>query len=113
MTAIAIALLSAAGALGRVLATRRLGGGARATLAVNVAGSATLGLLVGAGAGDDLLLYAGTGALGSFTTFSTWMVEADRIARHHDLAPAARLLVLATLSGAAALAAGWAIGSLA
>lgn len=45
------------------------------TLAVNVTGAFLLGWLV-AGDGDrDVLWVFGTGFLGSFTTFSTWMWE--------------------------------------
>ena len=37
-------------------------------------------MLVGAGVGGDALLICGTGFLGAFTTFSTWMVERRYIA---------------------------------
>jgi fluoride exporter len=45
------------------------------TLAVNLAGSFTLGLIAGSGPGDALPVLAGIGFLGGFTTFSSWMVE--------------------------------------
>jgi CrcB protein len=45
-----------------------------ATLTVNVVGSFVLGLLTFLTAGDDLLLFLGTGACGSFTTFSSFSV---------------------------------------
>jgi CrcB protein len=64
--------LAAAGGLGavaRVLAGR--------TLLVNLSGALALGLLIGAGVGGDALRVAGAGFLGGYTTFSTWMLEAD------------------------------------
>jgi CrcB protein len=48
---------------------------ARGTLAVNLSGAFAAGLLTGAGVGATALLIAGTGFLGAYTTFSTWMVE--------------------------------------
>jgi CrcB protein len=49
------------------------------TLAVNVSGSLLLGLLTGAHLAGDALLLAGTALLGSYTTFSTWMLESHRL----------------------------------
>ena len=45
------------------------------TAVVNLAGSFALGLLIGAGPSDTTLRLVGGGFLGSFTTFSSWMVE--------------------------------------
>lgn len=45
------------------------------TLAVNLVGAFSLGLLVGAGDLESPLTVALAGFLGGFTTFSTWMVE--------------------------------------
>jgi CrcB protein len=52
------------------------------TLAVNLSGSFVLGLLVGAGVGGDAYLITGVAALGSYTTFSTWMLDSERLVRH-------------------------------
>lgn len=49
-------------------------------LAVNLVGAFLLGLLVGAHPSDVAVVALGTGFLGSFTTFSTWMVETDAFA---------------------------------
>ena len=49
------------------------------TFAVNASGAFALGVLVGTGPGSDALLVAGTGLLGSYTTFSTWMLETHRL----------------------------------
>ena len=45
------------------------------TLTVNLTGSLVLGFLLGAYQDSPLIWFAGTGFLGSFTTFSTLMVE--------------------------------------
>jgi fluoride exporter len=52
------------------------------TLAVNLSGSFGIGLLAGAGVGGDAYLLAGTAALGSYTTFSTWILDSERLVRH-------------------------------
>jgi CrcB protein len=49
------------------------------TLAVNLSGAFLLGLLVGATTDEDVLRLAGTGFLGAYTTFSTWMLETHRL----------------------------------
>jgi CrcB protein len=49
------------------------------TMAVNVSGAFALGALTVAGVGGDAWLLAGTATLGSFTTFSTWMLETERL----------------------------------
>lgn len=50
-----------------------------ATFAVNVVGSFALGTVVFAGAGNDVLLFVGVGACGSFTTYSSFSVETVRL----------------------------------
>ncbi len=50
------------------------------TLAINLTGTLLLGMLVGVGASGNLYLLAGTATLGSYTTFSTWMLETYRLA---------------------------------
>ncbi|MFD1020865.1 fluoride efflux transporter CrcB [Thalassobacillus hwangdonensis] len=50
-----------------------------ATLVVNLIGSFFLGILIGAGIGDKLLLFLGTGLLGAFTTFSTFKLESIQL----------------------------------
>jgi fluoride exporter len=50
------------------------------TLAVNLTGAFALGVLAGAAASGDALRLAGTGFLGAYTTFSTWMLETHRLA---------------------------------
>jgi CrcB protein len=75
------------------------------TLAVNVSGAFLLGLLAGASVEGDARLLFGAGLLGAYTTFSTWMVETQRIgeAGKRRLALANALLSIALGLVAAAL----------
>lgn len=50
------------------------------TLVVNLSGALVLGVLVGAGVAGHAYLLAGTAVLGSYTTFSTWVLECHRLA---------------------------------
>ncbi len=82
------------------------------TLAVNLSGAAALGLLAGLALDGDPLLLAGTAAAGSYTTFSTWMFETQRLAEDRQWRPAL-VNVLASLAlGILAAALGDAIGGL-
>ena len=80
------------------------------TLAVNLSGALVLGLLIGLGVHGDAYLLAGTAVLGSYTTFSTWMFESERLAE-----AGGRWVVLANVGaslilGVAAVALGRVIG---
>jgi CrcB protein len=81
------------------------------TLAVNVLGSLLLGLLHGAGVTGDALLLTGTALLGSFTTFSTWMLETERLAEAEEGGLALVNLIGSLAVGLAAVALGWAIAA--
>jgi CrcB protein len=83
----AILLVAAGGAAGSVarylvgLAAGGLGMGFPwGTLAVNLLGSALVGLAAGLGAGGDARLLWVTGFLGGFTTFSAFSLEAFGLA---------------------------------
>jgi CrcB protein len=81
------------------------------TLLVNAFGSLGLGLLSGLSVTGDGLLLAGTAALGSFTTFSTWMLETERLAEDGEGRVALANLALSFGAGLAAAGLGWAIGA--
>jgi CrcB protein len=83
------------------------------TLAVNLTGAFALGMLGGAGVGGDALRLAGTGFVGAYTTFSTWMFESHRMAEEGELRAAAVNVAgpLALGLGAAALGR-WVAGGL-
>lgn len=72
------------------------------TLAVNVTGSLVLGLLIGAAVHGDAYLLAGTAAVGSYTTFSTWMLDTERLtSRAGRLVAGANILIPLALGLAA------------
>lgn len=96
------------GAVARVWATQvgesRVPGGApMMTAIINIAGAAAIGIVV-ALSGDIGVLLLGTGLLGGFTTFSTWMVEVDQFNRTNRVREAALTLVLPAVLGAVAYA---------
>jgi fluoride exporter len=68
------------------------------TLAVNISGAVILGLLTGLALSHDAALLAGTAAVGSYTTFSTWMLETERLAEERQ-----RRKVLANVAGSLVL----------
>ena len=80
------------------------------TFAINVSGSFALGILVGASAAWTLLLLAGTALLGSFTTFSTWLFETERLAEDGELQLAVLNVLGSVAAGLAAAVAGFALG---
>ena len=80
----AVALLGGLGAVARALLTnavsvRMPSAFPLGTFAVNVSGAFLLGLVAGLGAGGDAYRLAGIALLGSYTTFSTWMLEARQL----------------------------------
>ena len=104
VTWLGVALLGGAGAVARfvvdgAVAARATGELPVGTLAVNLSGAFLLGLVSGLALTGDALLLAGTALLGSYTTFSTWMLETQRLTEDGDFA-------LAWLNIALSLAAG-------
>ena len=78
-----------------------------ATLAVNIAGSFLLGCLAGAvRPGSHGALLVGTGFCGAFTTFSTYAVEAVKLAQGGQLAHAAVYIASSNALSIGAAAAG-------
>ena len=112
-----VALLGGCGALARVAVgaavTRRahtqfpIG-----TFAVNVSGCLLLGLIAGLGLTGDGRLLAGTAVLGSYTTFSTWMLESQRLAAYGRRRAFAVNVLGSFALGLAAVALGRALGEL-
>jgi fluoride exporter len=81
------------------------------TFLVNVSGAAVLGLLVGGGLAGDRLLLAGTATIGSYTTFSTWMLESQRLVEDGELVVAGGNVLLSLGVGLGAVALGRFIGA--
>lgn len=76
------------------------------TLVVNVSGALLLGLVIGLALGQEATLLAGTAVIGSYTTFSTWMFEAQRLGEDRQVLAMAANIVLSLVLGVAAAAAG-------
>jgi len=76
------------------------------TLVVNASGSLLLGLLAGASLSGDALVLAGTATLGSYTTFSTWMLETHLLAANGRRGAALLNVVVSLALGLGALALG-------
>ena len=117
MTWATVALLGALGALARFEAGARI---ARlrpsdfpwSTFAVNLSGGFALGVLVGLEVADAPRLIVGVGLLGSYTTFSTWMVEAQRLGEDGEWALLWLYLLGSMGAGLAAAGGGWLLGGL-
>jgi fluoride exporter len=48
-------------------------------LAINIAGTLALGFVAGAALSGEALVIVAGGGIGSFTTFSTWMLDSHRL----------------------------------
>src|SRR4051794_16528868 len=111
-----VAALGGAGAVARFAldsaVSQRAGSGfPYGTLAVNVSGAFVLGLLAGGDVAGDALLLAGTATLGSYTTFSTWMLESHRLGEDGELGRMWLNLGGSLLAGLAFAALGKALGA--
>ena len=82
------------------------------TLAVNLLGALVLGLLVGYGVSGDLMRLLALGLLGGFTTFSTWVFEAHRLAEDGLLRSAILNISLSIAAGLGAVWFGQLVGGL-
>jgi fluoride exporter len=116
LTWIGVAALGGAGAVLRfvvdgAVAARADGELPVGTLAVNLTGAFALGLVAGLALHGDALLLAGTATLGSFTTFSTWMLETERLAEEGDERLAGANVAVSLAGGLAAAGIGWLVGA--
>jgi CrcB protein len=111
-----VVLIGGAGSVIRFLADGVVGGAADrdfplGTLVVNVSGAVILGLITGLALGHDEALLAGTAAVGSYTTFSTWMLETQRLTEERQHRQAAVNVIASLVAGVAAAALGRLIGT--
>jgi fluoride exporter len=81
------------------------------TLAVNLSGAVILGLLTGLAVGGDAALLAGTAAVGSYTTFSTWILETQRLTEERQHRKAVLNIAVSLVLGVAAAELGRLIGA--
>ncbi|OIN82227.1 fluoride efflux transporter CrcB [Mycobacterium malmoense] len=78
------------------------------TLVVNVSGAALLGFLGGLTLSKEAALLTGTAFVGAYTTFSTWMLETQRLGEERQMLWAlANIAVSVVLGLAAALLGQW------
>lgn len=83
------------------------------TLTVNLTGAVLLGLVSGLTLSHDAALLAGTAFVGSYTTFSTWMLESQRLIEERQVGPAVANIVASVVLGVAAAMLGqWIAGRL-
>ena len=69
------------------------------TLVVNLSGALLLGFLSGLALSPHVALLAGTAFVGSYTTFSTWMLETQRLAEERQVGPPSPTSSSASCSG--------------
>jgi CrcB protein len=79
------------------------------TLAVNLSGALLLGFVTGLAPSEDLGLIVGTATIGSYTTFSTWMLETQRLGEDGEARLSAANIVVSAALGLAVAALGRAI----
>ncbi len=116
ITWLAVAVLGGGGAIGRFLLDgfvgvrfgRQLPIG---TFVINVSGAFALGLLAGLTLTGDALVLAGSATLGSYTTFSTWLLETQRLSEEGEPVAAFANVAVSLLAGVAAVALGRALGA--
>lgn len=113
---VGVAVLGGCGAIARFLldgwvAERARGAFPLGTLAVNLSGALALGLLTGLALSGDALVLAGAAALGSYTTFSTWMLETHRLGEDAELRLALVNVALSLAAGVGAAALGRFLGA--
>lgn len=79
-------------------------------LAVNLAGALALGLVAGVALEGEALVIVAGGLIGSFTTFSTWILDSHRLAEAGHAHLVWLNLGLSLLAGFAAVALGHWLG---
>jgi CrcB protein len=115
ITVLLVLVCSGVGALARFLLdgavqSRRAPGFPLGTLVVNLGGAFLLGLLAGLAPPSRLMLLLGTATIGSYTTFSTWMLEVHRPAEDGEPDIARWNLAFSLAGGLLAVALGRAMG---
>lgn len=112
---IGVALLGSVGSIARFLLDGAVSRRSRSsfplgTLAVNASGTLMLGLLTGLALSGEALLLAGSALIGSYTTYSTWMLETHRLGEDGQLLEGALNVLASVVVGLGAIALGRAIG---
>lgn len=97
--------------LDRAVSARHSRGFPLGTLAVNLSGAFLLGFLGGLALNQHAALLAGTAFVGSYTTFSTWMLETQRLGEERRIWPAVANIVVSVALGLTAAWLGMSLGS--
>ena len=82
------------------------------TLVVNLSGALVLGVLAGAALSGSAYTILAGGGVGTYTTFSTWMLESHRAGEGGDARVLWANIAVSLLAGLAAVALGHWIGGL-
>jgi CrcB protein len=80
------------------------------TLVVNLSGALLLGFFAGLALSPHLALLVGTAFVGSYTTFSTWMLETHRLGEERQIVSAFANIAVSVALGVAAAWLGQSIG---
>jgi fluoride exporter len=112
----AVVLIGGAGSVARFLLDGAVSSAAGrdfplGTMAVNISGAVILGLLSGLALSHTQALLLGTAAVGSYTTFSTWMLETQRLAEERQHRKVLVNVAVSIAGGVAAAALGRLIGA--
>jgi len=102
-----VALLGGIGSVLRFLVDRAVARRAArpfpfGTLTVNISGAALLGFLGGLALSKEAALLAGTAFVGAYTTFSTWMLETQRLGEERQVRAAVANIIVSVMLGEAA-----------
>ncbi|GFG50188.1 fluoride efflux transporter CrcB [Mycolicibacterium agri] len=81
------------------------------TLVVNISGALLLGFLAGLALSAHMALLVGTAFVGSYTTFSTWMFETQRLGEERRVAAAFANIAASVVLGLVAAWLGQSIGA--
>jgi fluoride exporter len=116
LTWVAVAAVGGCGAVARFLfdgfVGTRLGKSLPfGTFAVNISGAFLLGLLDGLALSGNTMLIAGTATIGAYTTFSTWMLETQRLAEEGQFMAGLLNVCVSLLVGFGAVALGHYVGT--
>ena len=111
-----VALIGGVGAVMRFLVDRAVSKRAGSafpfgTMAVNISGAWLLGFLGGLALNPTAALLAGTAFVGAYTTFSTWMLETQRLGEERQVLFAFANLAVSVALGLVAAALGLWMGA--
>jgi CrcB protein len=81
------------------------------TLAVNLSGATLLGFFAGLALSPHVALLVGTAFVGSYTTFSTWMLETQRLSEERQVVAAFANIAVSVVLGVTAAWIGQSIGA--